>query len=101
MSFILTHQRRDGSIERKRVTINSHQTPEQAERMIAKDLQDRRKRLHDRKGWSKDRQHKLVAHIPNVVVEEVFLNDGADAARDPDWLMKRCRELGFDPRMQR
>lgn len=99
MSYTFTHIKDGRTIERKRVFIRSD--PDRAEKMIHEGLQDRRKRLRDRKGWTDDKRMKLVASIPASVVEEVILNDGPEASRDLKYLIRRSEELGFRTRMKR
>jgi len=102
MSYIITHQRRDGSVERKRVRLEDpSMTPERAERIIAEECRRKKKSLRDKRGWNRDRSAKLICSIPNAVVEEVFINDGPEASRDMNWLIKRSKELGFDVEMRR
>jgi hypothetical protein len=100
MAYTITHQRRDGSVERKRVRID-RVTGEHAEQILVQAHRDKMKNLHDKYGWSKDRKHRLRCSIPAAVYEEVFINDGPEAARDPAHLEKRCLELGIDPRTRR
>lgn len=92
MSYTVRHQRRDGTVERKRVTV---QGGAKAETFVRKHHADKMKELHDKSGWNKDRSHRLKASIPQVVWEEVALNDGPEAARDNDYLIRRAEELGF------
>jgi hypothetical protein len=56
-----------------------------------------RKEMRRSKGWDKDKSMRHVASIPPEVHAEVLRNDGAEAARDPKYLIRRCRELGIDP----
>lgn len=102
MAFTIIHHKRDGSVERKRVRLESGLTPAQAERVMARTHKEKMKRLRDRKGWSKDRKHKLVASIPNAVYEDVLINDGPEAARDIKHLERIAREKwGIDVRAKR
>jgi hypothetical protein len=102
MSYIVTHQRRDGSVERKRVRLEDpSMTPERAEAIIAAECRRKKKSLRDKRGWNRDRTAKLICSIPNAVVEEVFINDGPEASRDMNHLIKRSKELGFDVEMRR
>lgn len=102
MSYIITHQRRDGSVERKRVRLEDpNMSPECAERIIAEECRRKKKSLRDKRGWNRERSARLICSIPNAVVEEVFINDGPEASRDMNHLIRRAEELGFDVRTRR
>lgn len=100
MAYIITHHKRDGSVERKRVRVEGHSGAE-AERIARDHHNEKMSRMRDSRGWSKDKRHKLKCSIPAVVYEEVFINDGPEAARDTDWLERRAHELGFRTRPKR
>jgi hypothetical protein len=59
------------------------------------------KALRDRKGWSKDRSTKLLGSCPKAIWEEVFINDGPQAAQDFEHVRRRALELGYDIRAKR
>jgi hypothetical protein len=99
MSFILDVKHADGSRTRKRVRVNGD--PDRLERAMADNLKDRMKRLRDKKGWSKDRETKLLGSCPKAIWEEVVLNDGPEAAQDFEFVRRRAAELGFDIRARR
>jgi hypothetical protein len=100
MSYISVHHKRDGSVERKRVTVTGH-SGKDAERISREHHNEKMKRMRDDAGWSRDRKHKLKYSIPAVVYEEVFINDGPEAARDGEWLARRAEELGYQVRPKR
>lgn len=94
MSYIVTHHRPDGSVERKRVSIQGMTS--RVASAILDDAHNRKmKSLRDKHGWSRDRKHRLICSIPNAVVEEVFINEGPEASRDMNRLIRRAEELGF------
>jgi len=97
MAYIVTHQRKDGSVERKRVQIEG-MTGKRAEQIIARTHREKMKMLRDKYGWDPTRSHRLKASIPQAVWEEVVVNEGREAARDPDYLIRRAEELGYKVR---
>lgn len=101
MAYIVTHHRPDGSVERKRVTVEGGMTSQEASEAVYANHNAKMKTLRDKHGWSKGRKHRLICSIPNAVVDEVFINDGPEAAKDMNHLIRRSEELGFVVRTRR
>ncbi len=97
--YIVTHQKRDGTIERKVENKNPHVSPDQRERDMAEGLKMSRDMWKSTKGYNKHKTMKLVARIPVEVINHVRLNEGREAAADTRHVLRRARELGIDCRM--
>lgn len=99
MSYVMDIRHADGTRTRKRVRVNGD--PDHLERVMAHNLKERMKSLRDKKGWAKGRETKLICSCPKAIWEEVYVNDGPEAAADPDRLIQRAAELGYDIRARR
>ena len=98
---IITHRKRDGTVERTVQNLNPYVTPTQRERDIAEGLALSRKGLRDKKGWSKGKKTRLVARIPAEVVAHALKNHGREAAMDTKFLIRHAESLGIDCRVAR
>lgn len=100
MSYVVVHHRRDGSVERSVQTIDGS-SPSKRELAMKDGLAETRKHLRDKKGWTKDKQMRLVARIPREVVNHALLNHGRDAANDVRFLIRHADKLGIDCRVSK
>lgn len=100
MSYIMVHKRADGSVERKRVRVDGV-SAKRASEIVEEAHNLRMKSLRDKHGWAKGKHSRLIASIPEAVVEEVMINDGPDAAKDMNYLIRRAEKLGFTVRTRR
>jgi len=92
MSYTVFTKHADGSMSRKRVITSDH------ERALQRVHNEKMKSLRDKNGWSHDKKHKLKASIPADIVEEVMINDGPEAARDLDHLIRVAESRGIKVR---
>lgn len=114
MSYTIHHTKKDGSVEyvrkctggisniEKRPTNPvSGRNAKEADRNIRQTLEHTRKNLRDPKGFSEDRNSRLVAQVPREVLNHVIRNEGRDAANDPKYLIRASEKLGYDSRVSR
>jgi len=97
--YILTHQRRDGTILRTVENKNPSISPDQRERDMADGIKMSREAWRVTRGYNKGKTMKLVARIPVEVLNHVRLNEGQEAAADTRHVLRRAQELGIDCRM--
>lgn len=93
MSYSIHVKKQDGSEIHKQVLV--HGDPGSAERVIHDVLRDKRRRMRN-KGWSPEKDAKLVAQVPQVVWEYVVKRDGPEASRDLKHVIRTAKELGFN-----
>lgn len=94
--YIITHRKRDGSIERRVESLDKSVSPTRRETDIKEGLALSRKALRNSRGWSKDKKMRLVARIPREVFAHVLLNEGHAAAADTKHVIRRAGELGIN-----
>lgn len=97
--YVITHRKRDGSVERRVENKNPSVSPDQRERDMVDGIKMSRELWRSTKGYNKRKTMKLVARIPVEVLNHVRLNEGQEAAADTRHVLRRARELGIDCRM--
>jgi hypothetical protein len=100
MAYIVSHQHRDGRVERTVETIDGS-SPSKREVAMKEGLAETRKSLRDKKGWAKGKKMRLVARIPAEVVSHALLNHGREAANDIRFLIRHADHLGIDCRVSK
>ena len=101
MSYILTHHKRDGTVERKVQSLDQSVSPERRERDMKEGIAMIRQAAKGTRGWNKKKTMRLVARIPAEIIDHVRLNEGREAAADTRHVLRRAAELGIDCRVTR
>jgi hypothetical protein len=102
MSFTIITRHNDGSVSREYHKFplcppTTGQSARDRRQSLHEALALTRKHLRDPRGYDRKKRARLVARVPAEVYAHVARNEGAEAAGDMKYLIRKSRELGFDP----